>query len=106
MFDFAIDTCHRAGDHPNLAIALASLAVHFDHVEQPEVAARIYGASAQYYSSAAAPGLGDTVEHLRVVLGPTTFDGFVAAGAALELGEAVAYARHQIRLARQTAEPT
>ena len=106
LFDFAIDSWHRAGDHPNLAIALANLAIHFDHAGQPDVAAIIYGASAQHYSSEVAPGLGDTVEHLRVVLGPTALDGFVAAGSALELGEAVAYARHQIRLARQTTDPT
>ena len=38
MFDFAIDTWHRAGDRPNLAIALASLAVSFDRLEQPDIA--------------------------------------------------------------------
>jgi hypothetical protein len=45
--------------------------------------------------------LPDTVEHLRSALGPTVFDNLAAEGAGMEVGDAVAYARHQIRLARQ-----
>ncbi len=37
LLDFSIDTCHRAGDRSNLAVALASLAVSFDRLLQPDV---------------------------------------------------------------------
>ena len=106
LFDFAIDTCHRAGDHPNLELALGSLAVHFHRVGQPEIASRIYGASTHSGSIAVVPGLPDTLLQLRAELGPTVFDDLVAHGAALVVGDAVAYARQQIRLARLAIKPT
>jgi tetratricopeptide (TPR) repeat protein len=101
--DVAIDAFHRAGNRSLLALALAYLAVLFDRVRQPDIAVSVYGASAGYpgVSVAAVPGLPDTVEHLRDTLGPAVFDACLAAGQAMELGEAVAYARRQIRLARR-----
>jgi hypothetical protein len=104
LFDFVIDSSHRAGDHPNLAIALANLAIYFHQVEQSEVAARIYGTSARFRSITAVPGLREVVEHLRALLGESAFDDCVTTGSALELGESVGYARTQIRIARQRAE--
>jgi hypothetical protein len=104
LFDLAIDGCHRSGDKFNLAQALGGLAVHFDRVEQPDLAARIYGASTHSASIAAVPGLQETVQHLRTVLGDPVFDRYVAAGAAMDTGDAVAYARHQIRLARSLTD--
>ena len=52
----------------------------------------------------AVPALPALIEHLRAEIGGTVFDSEVAAGAALEFGDAVAYARHQIRLARPQSE--
>ncbi len=100
LFDSAIDAYHRSGAQGNLFPALASLAVYLDRVEQPDVAARIYGASTHNTHVAAVPGLRETVQHLRTLLGDPVFDRHVAAGAAMETGDAVAYARQQIRLAR------
>ena len=100
LFDAAIDTFHRAGNQPSLAMTLGGLAMAFDRVEQPEIAARIYGASTRSRSIETVPGLPAAVEHLRAVLGEAVFADRVAAGADLEIGDAVAYARHQIRLAR------
>jgi hypothetical protein len=104
LFDFVIDGCHRSGDQFNLAQAFASLAVYFDRVEQPDLAARIYGASTHHASIAVVPGLQETVHHLRGALGDPVFDRHVAAGAAMETGDAVAYARQQIRLARSITD--
>ncbi len=105
LFDSTIATYHRVGNHPGLAITLADLAVFFDRTVQSDIAATIYGSSTRYQSIVAAPGLPGVVEHLRAVLGDTLFDRCVETGAALDFGDAVAYARHQIRLARQPKDP-
>ncbi len=97
---------HRAGVQGNLGLALGSLAVHFDRVEQPEPAARIYGAGTHSLNITVVPGLQEAVQHLRKVLGGPVFDRYVAAGAAMETGDAVAYAREQIRLARTNPDTT
>jgi hypothetical protein len=106
LFDTTIDAYHRSGDRFSLAITLANLAVFFDRIDHPDVAARIYGSSTRYESVVAVPGLDGVVERLRVLLGPSAFDRAVAAGAALEFSSAASYARHQIRLARQAERPT
>ena len=106
LFDLAIDGFHRAGDQGNLGPALGSLAVHFDRVEQPELAARIYGAGTHSLSITLVPGLQEAVQHLKTVLGHSVFDQYVAAGAAMQTGDAVAYAREQIRLARTNTDTT
>ena len=103
LFDTAIDAYHRAGNTLELAAALASLAVFFDHAEQLEAAATLHGTSTRYGPTAWVLNATTTVEHLCAVLGPAVFDERVAAGAAMEPGDAVQYARHQIRLARQQA---
>jgi hypothetical protein len=41
------------------------------------------------------------VEHLRATLGENVFDQYVAVGAAMEIGDAVAYVRHQVQEARR-----
>ena len=102
LFDTAIDALHRAGNVLNLAATLANLAVFFDRLERPEIAATIYGASTRYGSS----------DHGRRLSTPSwttcapcsarrTFDDCVAAGAAMEPADAVAYARDQIQAARR-----
>jgi len=44
-----------------------------------------------------------SLDHLRSVLGDPAFAQCAAAGSAMELGDAVAYARAQIQLARNDA---
>jgi hypothetical protein len=106
LFDTAIDIYQRSGDQSNLALTLAYLAVFFDRIQQPQIAATLYGASSRHTSIGMAIALPDVVEHLREVLGDNLFDDCAAAGAAMELGEAVVYARTHIQLAqRQTAHP-
>ena len=99
LFAAVITSYHLAGNHTDLATSLAGLAVYFDRAGQPETAATLYGTTSSYPATARVPNLAATVEHLRTLLGPTVFDEHVAAGASMEQGDAVAYARQQIRTA-------
>ena len=100
LFDAAITSSHLASNHTDLATSLAGLAVYFDRAGQPATAATLYGSASGYPVTARVLNVAATVEHLRTLLGPVAFDEHVAAGAAMEVGAAVAYARQQIRLAR------
>ena len=93
LFDTTIDSFHRAGNVANLADTLANLAVFFDRIERPEIAATVYGASTHHASIVMVTDLPAVVDHLRAVLGEIAFDRCVAAGAAMEPAEAVPYAR-------------
>jgi hypothetical protein len=104
LFDTTIDAFHRSGSPVNLARTLASLGIFFDRIDNPDVAATLYGAAARVKAIAAVPGLPAAIEHLRTTLGPAVFDHHVAAGAAMDIGDAVAYARQQIRRAQQTSD--
>jgi len=104
MFDAAIDGFHRAGNVASLAETLANVAVFFDRVGQPETAATVYGASANHASIHTVITLPKALEHLRAVLGTTAFDNCAAAGAAMEVSDAVRYTRRQIQLASQQPE--
>ena len=106
-FDFAIDSLYAAGNVGHLAVALARLAVAFDRIERPEIAATIYGACTRYANIVMVAELPAVVEHLQTELGEARFDECVAVGAAMELAEAVRYARRQIELVRrELAEST
>jgi hypothetical protein len=95
----AIDLLHRAGDVGNLAVAFADLAVLFDHLLQPEIAATLYGAGRRYGTVDWVTHLGAAIDHVRTVLGDITFDHCADTGAAMDISDAVTYARQQIRLA-------
>jgi hypothetical protein len=97
MFDTAIDSLHRAGSAPSVAVTLASLAVFLHRIERPEIAATVYGTTTGHPAIDWEPNLPDAVDHLRSVLGETAFDDCVATGAAMEFGDAVQYARQQIK---------
>jgi len=100
-FDFAIDSLHGAGNVGHLALAITRLAVVFDRIERPEAAATLYGACTHYANIVIVADLPHALEHLHTELGETRFDESVAAGAAMELAEAVQYARRQIALVRR-----
>ena len=100
LFDTAIDAYHRAGNIADLSAVLAELAVFFNRDEQPETAATVYGASSHYPNENWVIGLPVALDNLRAVLGHPLFGECVAAGAAMDIGDAVRYARDQIRLTR------
>jgi predicted ATPase len=102
LFDQVIGSFHQSGNDLSLALALAYLAVFFDRVESPEIAAILGGAVSRISTNLLAiPSR--VVSHLRYVLGDADFERCAATGAAMELTEAVRYARDQIRLARGEA---
>ena len=101
LFEVAIDSLRRAGDVGNLAVAFADLAVLFDRLEQADIAATLYGATGRHGDIGWVLNLPTVVDHLRDVLGETVFDDRVAAGTALDFGDAVAYAHDQIQAARR-----
>ena len=100
LFDAAIDSLYRAGNVGHLALAIARLAVVFDQLDRPDIAATLYGACTHHSNIVIVTSLPAVVEHLRAVLGESAFTGRVDAGAALELAEAVHYARTEIEQAR------
>jgi hypothetical protein len=104
LFDTAIDSLHRAGNIVLLALTLASLAAFFARVDQPDVAAIVYGTSTYSTNLNLVTRLPSVLDHLRAVLSPTAFDDYVATGAAMDLADAVHYARHNIQLTRQQLE--
>ena len=101
LFETAIDTFHRVGNVALLATALAGLAVFFDRIERPELAATVYGASTHYGIITMVINESPALNHLRSVLGASVFDDCVATGAAMEPADAVRYAHEQIQLARE-----
>ena len=65
----------------------------FDRFDRPEIAASVYGTSTNYGSIQFVINLPATVDHLHSVLSESVFDECVDTGAAMELVDAVDYAR-------------
>jgi predicted ATPase/class 3 adenylate cyclase len=103
LIDAALDRTQRAGNVTSVAAALSFLAVCFDRFDRPDVAATLYGASTNQAISQYVVDLPAVVDHLRAALGDAAFDQCVAAGAAMDLADAVEYARHHVELARRQA---
>jgi hypothetical protein len=96
LFDSVLDAFHRAGNHTDLGATLCYLAMFFDRMELPEIAATVFGASRMSAESWVV-GMPSALEHLRDVLGVERFDACVEAGTAMEPTAAVRYAREKIR---------
>jgi hypothetical protein len=77
--------------------------VWFDRFERPDVAATLYGASTYHPGSQYYVNVPAMVDHLRAALGDAAFDQCAATGAAMDVADAVGYARRQIELARRQA---
>jgi hypothetical protein len=90
------------GDTGSVGYTLAYLAMLFDRIGPPDLATTLYGASTRSGSIRAAIGLSDVVSSLRLRLGDAVFEACVATGAAMDIGDAVAYARQLIRAAGQS----
>jgi hypothetical protein len=104
LFDTALDRLQRAGNVPTLGETLAYLAVCFDRFERPDVAATLYGASINPFQAIISTvDLSASVDHLRAALGDAAFDQCTSTGAAMDLADAVSFARHHIELVRRQA---
>jgi hypothetical protein len=100
LVDTALDTFHVAGNVASVFATLAYLAVCFDRLDRPDVAATLYGASTNQAGSLYLFYLPSVVDHLGAALGDAAFDQYAATGVNMDLADAVGYARHHIELAR------
>jgi tetratricopeptide (TPR) repeat protein len=104
LFDAALDSFQRGGNITNVAGSLSWLAECFDRFDRPDVAATLYGASTTNQATIhLVIGLPGAVARLRRLLGDAAFDQYAATGAAMDLADAVSYARRHIELARRQA---
>ena len=103
LFATTIDSHHQAGNTAGVALVLAFLAVLFDRLDEPEIAATLYGATTTHHPATTTDraDLAAAIDHLRNMLGTDTFDRYVMTGAAMDLAEAVRYAHHHINNTRQ-----
>jgi predicted ATPase/DNA-binding SARP family transcriptional activator/class 3 adenylate cyclase len=99
LLDAAVGHFHRAGNHASVATTLALVAVVFSRVEQPELAATIYGMSTPHGTSMVAY-LPNVLDQLRAALGDKEFEAHVATGAAMGFDEAMEYVRREIAAVR------
>jgi predicted ATPase/class 3 adenylate cyclase len=106
LFDASLDSVHRAGNVASTSTTLAYLAVCFDRLDRPDIASTLYGASTNQAIVQYVVDLPTLVDHLRTTIGEAAFDQCAATGAAMDLTEAVGYARHHIELARSQAANT
>jgi predicted ATPase/class 3 adenylate cyclase/DNA-binding CsgD family transcriptional regulator len=105
LFGEAINAFHKAGNVPQLIITLASVPALFEHLDRHAPAAMLLGALSREPSSFHhVPELADLDERLARELGKARTADLIAAGAALDLGDAAVYTRQQIDVARR--EPT
>ncbi len=101
LFDVSIDSFHQAGDTLNLNGVFVHLAMFFDRVGRPEIAATLCGTATHSPAANLILGFDAAVDQLRNTLDTDTFDNCVGTGAAMTTTEAVHYARHHIQLTRQ-----
>jgi hypothetical protein len=104
LFDTTIDLFHRTGNVAHVAYTLGYLVVYFDRNGRAEIAATLYGTTVRYGIARIVMGFLDTVEHIRAVLEDAVFEQCFAVGSAMELTEAVGYARDEIQAARSELE--
>src|SRR5262249_934373 len=97
----AIDACHRAGNIADLSIMLSKLTRYFDHAGKHETTTIIQNSSNRYPTDKYILNISATMDHLRGVLDETVFEKCIATKTAMEVGDAVTYARHQIQEARR-----
>ncbi len=102
LFADAIGAFQRAGNVPQLIITLASVPALFERLDRLEPAATLLGALSPEPSSLHhVPELDDIRDRVCRKLGMTRAAELEAAGAALDLGSAAAYALRQIGVARR-----
>ena len=100
MFDSTLASFHRSGDHANVAATLAYLAICFEQLRQPEVAATIYGAASRSSTIVWVVDIAEIMGRLTDQLGRDSYDRYVADGATMSLVDAMTYARHHIQVTR------
>jgi tetratricopeptide (TPR) repeat protein len=105
LYDRAIESFYQCGNVLLTAQTIGSLAAAFRWLQHPHIAAILDGAAARH-----TPVDPDTRQALQATLGEATYEGHFATGAAMDLPEAVRFARDHIEAARHelnaiTSEP-
>ncbi|MGA9276967.1 ATP-binding protein [Ilumatobacter sp.] len=100
MFSTVIDEYRRSGNSASAATTLGEIAVMFDRLDRPEIAATTYGASVPL-GFAIAENLPPVLDRLRDQLGQEKFDECVAVGSAMDFTEAMAYTRRVLDVATE-----
>jgi hypothetical protein len=102
LFGTSIEAFVRSGAGAQLVISLASLPALFQRLARTSAAKTLIGATAREEGSFhQVPGLADLADRLDVQLGEEAAERFAAAGAAMDVRDAAAYALHQIDLVRR-----
>ena len=96
----AINAFHRAGDRPDMAITLMSLTAFLDRLARPEAAATIYGWCSRRTSTNSTVHVSALRDRIGAAIGEDKFEKIIAAGAVMNFGTIVPYARQQLELAR------
>jgi predicted ATPase len=100
LLDSAVSRYHSAGNHASTATTLCLVAVLFNRLEQPELAATIYGMSIPH-GIGMVPYLPGVLDKVRDILGDERFDRCVDLGAAMEFDDAMELVRGEIASARR-----
>ena len=105
LLDEAIASLHRGGEVPNVAGTIASLAMLFDRLDRPAIAATLIGITMDHSRGAVLVDLPDLIARFRLRLGDAAADAAMAAGTHMDLAAGVHYAREQIAIVqRERAE--
>ena len=106
LFTTSINSFHQAGDPTSLAGTFAHLAMFFDRINRPQIAATLCGTTTRHPSKNLIIGFVAAVDHVRNTLDTDTFDRCVATGAAMDTTEAVRYAHAHIDAIRSELAPS
>jgi predicted ATPase/class 3 adenylate cyclase/DNA-binding CsgD family transcriptional regulator len=102
LFDTAIAASHQAGNVPQLIITLASVPALLDRLDRVEAAVTLFGAlSREPASFRHVPELTELGDRLTRRLGPERAEELRSAGVSLDLGEAAAWTRDELAVARR-----
>jgi hypothetical protein len=96
LLDETIESFHRAGAVVNVAGALANLALLFDRLDRPEIAATLVGITMRQSLGAVLVDRADFTGHLHDRLGHAATEAAIADAAQIDLSDGVRYARDQI----------
>jgi predicted ATPase len=96
LYGRALASNHLCGNVVASAVTIRELAIAFHHLQRADTAAILLGAAARHPIRVDP----DTAEGLRATLGDATYEHHFATGAAMNLPEAVLFARDHIYTAR------
>jgi hypothetical protein len=96
----AIRRLHDSGNTTTVRSPLTVLSVLFDRLGHYEPAATIAGFAVNPFTAAAVPEVSTALDHLRVVLGQSTYESLVRVGETMTTSEMVSYVYNQINRAR------